>query len=231
MTLRDETTSDQELSFGETIKARRRALDLSQDNVYAAGGPSPTTLVRWERGDPLDHDPRPRILRRLDTALRWSSGTAFELYHGTITPDEALRERGTDSSTDGRDSIDAVLDPSNLVEQHGHRLTALIRKLIDRDNLADEQDAGARLLLTDLAQHSMISTLEKYDDGDELPEYLPTLVLAVHGADRPSPGTPQHDRWRYLMWLAGEATDPQDIERFQRHRALRHRPHPTNGGD
>ncbi|NLE82186.1 MAG: helix-turn-helix transcriptional regulator [Rhodococcus sp.] len=82
--------------FGQFVYKRRRLLNLTQDEVSAAGGPSDAAQTRAENGT----GPAPSIetLRKLDKALRWVPGSAARALEGGVpTPleDEAT---GTEAS-------------------------------------------------------------------------------------------------------------------------------------
>lgn len=71
--------------FGMTVRGRRLALGLTQDQVTAAGGPSDKRQTKIENGTP----PAPSVttLAKLDKALRWEPGSAAAaLNGGTPTP-------------------------------------------------------------------------------------------------------------------------------------------------
>lgn len=66
--------------FGEIVKARREELDLTQLDVWQAGGPSNTKLTEIENGRLRDLS---RVVaKRLDEALHWEAGSAKRAYKG-----------------------------------------------------------------------------------------------------------------------------------------------------
>lgn len=110
--------------LGDGVLKRRAELDLTQLDVWQAGGPSNTTLTKIEKGE-ADTLPR-TTARKLDEGLRWVKGSAKALFdHGTEPlplPDdiqglaradvrrlaEAIRAAAIDEST--RDELLQVLD-------------------------------------------------------------------------------------------------------------------------
>lgn len=83
------------------VLARREELDLSQLDVWAAGGPSNTTLTKiegWEPGEPEPTLSRPTF-RKLDKALRWVPGSARAALREGRAP-IPLPEDGLGSLTD-----------------------------------------------------------------------------------------------------------------------------------
>ncbi|MFZ2173288.1 MAG: helix-turn-helix domain-containing protein [Rhodococcus sp. (in: high G+C Gram-positive bacteria)] len=75
--------------FGQIVYRRRRLLNLTQDQVTAAGGPSDAAQTRAENG--TGPDPSIETLRKLDVALRWAPGSAARtLEGGSPTPVEEL---------------------------------------------------------------------------------------------------------------------------------------------
>ena len=67
--------------LADAVKARRAELDLTQYEVWQAGGPSNTTLTKVENGE-LESLTR-TTARKLDSGLMWAPGSAKALYeHG-----------------------------------------------------------------------------------------------------------------------------------------------------
>lgn len=87
--------------LGTAVLARRKELDLNQRGVADAGGPSDTTLSKLENGTVKVVSAA--TLRRLDTALEWTQGTARAIYEGK-TSDATVRVRAavTAAGTVGR---------------------------------------------------------------------------------------------------------------------------------
>lgn len=68
--------------FGQFVYKRRRLLNLTQDEVTAAGGPSDAAQTRAENG--TGPDPSIETLRKLDVALRWVPGSAARTLDGGV---------------------------------------------------------------------------------------------------------------------------------------------------
>ena len=66
--------------LAERVRARRAQLDMSQLDVWQAGGPSNTTLTEIENGR-LENLTR-TTARRLDQGLEWEPGSARRVWEG-----------------------------------------------------------------------------------------------------------------------------------------------------
>lgn len=66
--------------FGLAIKRRREELDLTQLDLWLAGGPSNSTLTAIENGR-IDSLSRVTA-KRLDACLHWEAGSARRLWDG-----------------------------------------------------------------------------------------------------------------------------------------------------
>src|SRR4051812_45414241 len=66
--------------LGRLVRERRVDLGLTQAEVNNAGGPSPATLYLLESGRREFY--RPQILRRLERALDWRSGSIQRVLAG-----------------------------------------------------------------------------------------------------------------------------------------------------
>lgn len=70
--------------LGDAVLARRADLDLTQLDVWQAGGPSNTTLTKIEGGQ-VETLPR-TTARKLDTGLQWVPGSARDLFEKGSPP-------------------------------------------------------------------------------------------------------------------------------------------------
>lgn len=93
------------------LRRRNDELDLSQMEVWQAGGPSNTTLTKIENGH-LEKLERVTA-RRLDTGLRWEPGSARRVWDGG--------------------------EPKPLVTNHAEDLADLRRRILESDALTPEQ--------------------------------------------------------------------------------------------
>lgn len=80
------------------VKARRDELDLTQMEVWMAGGPSNTTLTKIENAE-MDGLTR-TTARKLDAALQWEPGSARRVWEGgspnrILSPGLSGRESAT----------------------------------------------------------------------------------------------------------------------------------------
>lgn len=67
--------------LGAAVRRRRSALGLTQKQIWDAGGPSDTTLSKWEKGESASL-PRISTQTRLDGVLRWEPGSAAAVLAG-----------------------------------------------------------------------------------------------------------------------------------------------------
>ena len=68
------------LYLAQLIKERRLELGLTQAEVHSAGGPAPATLYLLENGCRTSFSPQ--ILRRLERALGWRTGSIRRVLAG-----------------------------------------------------------------------------------------------------------------------------------------------------
>ncbi|WP_081633898.1 helix-turn-helix transcriptional regulator [Terracoccus sp. 273MFTsu3.1] len=65
-------------ALADAVRSRRASMGWTQSDVAERGGPSDTTLSKIESASPSSL--AERTLRRLDTGLGWSPGTARQIY-------------------------------------------------------------------------------------------------------------------------------------------------------
>lgn len=110
--------------FGEVVLARRRELDLSQLDVWQAGGPSNTTLTEIENG--RVHTLTRTTARKLDAGLHWEPGSARRVWDGGepiplvngVKPEESAMWR-------------QIIEQSDLDEAKRRELIAEIQRALD----------------------------------------------------------------------------------------------------
>lgn len=78
------------------VRARRDELELSQLDVWQAGGPSNTTLTEIENG--RLHNLTRTTARKLDIGLQWETGSARRAWEGG-EPTPVLRPGGRPMSS------------------------------------------------------------------------------------------------------------------------------------
>lgn len=66
--------------FAEIVKQRRLELDYNQLELWAAGGPSNTTLTKIENAEMADLNRN--TAKKLDAGLRWTKGSAKATWEG-----------------------------------------------------------------------------------------------------------------------------------------------------
>lgn len=213
------TQHRQELTFGKTIKARRDALGLTQRDIYAKGGPSPSTLIRWEHGHNHSSPARKKALSNLDHALDWAPGTAHALYNGNISAQEALHNSSSSHHSATRQQDYDPLDPAHLIEEYGQRLITFVNNLILSDMLPDDMKAEARQLHSQLVRADILHLLQTRQQ-DQLEERFAPLnfantVLILSAANKPQPGSTEYERWSYITWRTGGWVPPKDAARFR----------------
>ena len=100
--------------FGELVLARRAELDLSQMDVWQAGGPSNTTLTEIENGR-LERLTR-TTAKKLDVGLQWESGSAKRAWEGG-EPQPLVKGVAPENSAYLRQAIlEADLEPDTRAE-------------------------------------------------------------------------------------------------------------------
>lgn len=84
-------TEDAAIRPGRLIRERRKALELTQADVQAAGGPSTATLRLVEGGKHTDF--RPSTIQPLEKALHWGPGSIAILQGGGPSVSGVIREQ------------------------------------------------------------------------------------------------------------------------------------------
>ncbi|MFC9995292.1 hypothetical protein [Nocardia sp. NPDC127526] len=188
------------------VRERRRELNVSLDDVIAAGGPTRRTLVRVEAAT-LGPAPKPVTFRRLDQALSWHSGSAARAYWRGEKPRARAEQRTLDAGTavvavpaalalqlfNTQIELNAALG-TDPVDERG------LRSSVDRLNTHLGRLLG--LYLTDL--------LERNWRPDAAP---PPLVEQAFGELLSTPVSeddPDYEDKLYRRWLIGRAPDIPD---------------------
>lgn len=212
----DRSDEDRWGTFARVLSKRRESLDLTQREVYAAGGPSPTTQVRWESGEVPSSQPRPRILMKLDAALRWPAGTAKKVLDGELAAEEAIHlPQGPDRVTDPG-SLEAALDPSRLVTELAARILRYIMATRSMPTIAPELAEEGDALTEQVSEHYATLLLERHGGPDQqIPDEIANLLFPTLTSPEPARGTPEHHRWAYRRWLAGVSFPDEHASDFQ----------------
>jgi hypothetical protein len=214
--------SESRARFGRFVSERRRALNLTQDEVRAAGGPSDAAQTRAENG--TGPEPSQRTLRRLDTGLNWAEGSAARtLLGGVPRPLEAEPERdagrprgatefGPDSVAVSVEMIADLLAPHATLNSFRGRWSEVTEdefdKATDALNAAISRITG--VYVTDLLERN---------GGPGVP--VPALIEFAFGHHLDEPvgdDTADAEERLYRRWLAGRPIDADaDLEsRFRR---------------
>jgi hypothetical protein len=220
----DGSTHDRWHTFARAISGRREALALTQREVYAAGGPSPTTLVRWETGEEPENPPRAKSLARLDASLRWPNGTSRKLLDGDLIAEDAIQlpPRSGSGSPLGGDgdptSLESALDPTRVITDLSGRILRYLMASTSIDgidpSLAEEGEELAELV----SEYYITLLLERYGGPDrELPDTIGSVVIPALTAPEPAQGSPEHQRWSYRRWLAGVSFPNDSARDFQQY--------------
>lgn len=115
------SSSSQRLA--EVVLARRAQLELSQIDVWQAGGPSNTTLSDIENGR-MENLSR-TTARRLDVGLRWEPGSARTVWNGG--------------------------EPTPLISGVSPSLSAKLRKIVEESPDLDEAERATVLRIIESA--------------------------------------------------------------------------------
>ncbi|AOW91767.1 DNA-binding protein [Rhodococcus sp. WMMA185] len=203
------------------VHKRRRFLNLTQDQVTAAGGPSDAAQTRAENG--TGPDPSIETLRKLDTALQWVPGSAARaLEGGDPTPLEMLgREEGKPRSrrlTLGPSEIPLDLDTIVEILDPHTRIAKLSAAHPEVPGLADA--AGSLSRAVSKITGAYVTRLLEVNGGPSGPRQ-PLLEFAFgHLFEEPSNVTDPSEReevhYRRFLYGKEEELDTATRERFRR---------------
>jgi hypothetical protein len=96
--------------LARAVKARRAELEVTQYDVWQAGGPSNTTLTKIEAGH-LESLTR-KTARNLDAALEWEPGSAKRVWAGGEPIPLLPGVRPESSAILRKQILDADLEPA-----------------------------------------------------------------------------------------------------------------------
>ncbi|TQF69226.1 helix-turn-helix transcriptional regulator [Rhodococcus spelaei] len=214
--------SDNRARFGRFVIERRRTLNLTQDEVRAAGGPSDAAQTRAENG--TGPEPSQRTLRRIDTGLNWAAGSAARtLLGGHPEPLEAAdnpissgppraTEFGPDSVAVPLEMIVELMTPHAMLNSFRDRWPEVTQQEFDKatDALNEAVSRITGVYVTGLLETNA---------GPGVP--VPALIEFAfgHHLDEPAGDDPTENQERlYRRWLAGRPIDVDaDTEsRFRR---------------
>jgi transcriptional regulator with XRE-family HTH domain len=226
--------------FGQFVYKRRRLLNLTQDQVTAAGGPSDAAQTRAENG--TGPDPSIETLRKLDVALRWAPGSAARtLEGGSPTPLEALdaEERSAPSRplTLGPSEIPLSLDTIIEILGPHTRITKLSAAHPEVPGLADAAADLSRVVSKITGAY--VTRLLEVNGGPAGPRQ-PLIEFAFgHLLEEPPTADDPHEReealYRRFLYGREEGLDAATRERFWRRWEdavrLKDTDHPERSGD
>lgn len=201
-------------AFADAVKRRRGSLGLSQRDVYTYGGPSPATLMKVENTDGTGPRPGPKTLARFDHALQWSSGTAYRVFEGQLSPDAAVAARTRATSNTGTD-VEAALDPARMIIDYGGEIISYLMSVSTISELPDSVRQHGEELTNVLSDFYVTMLLERFGGpGKELPDHIRASILPALTAPEPARETPDYYRWAYRRWLAGLNSNESDTNLF-----------------
>lgn len=113
-------------TLAKFVLRRRADLDMSQDDVQAADGPSKPTLTKIESGrGPISRT----TLKKLDKALEWVPGSARAALYEDAAPIPLPPSGDVASSALGREAAFGPIEDANRWGPH-EELIALTRALV-----------------------------------------------------------------------------------------------------
>lgn len=156
--------------LGEYVEARRRALGMSQIDVWKAGGPSNSTLTGIESGTSAKVSPS--TLRKLDSALGWTEGSAGRTLNGG---EPTLVETSTRSNRQMHDIatlLDRLLEDTEIIVKEARAIA----------------DPGSRVVsISEDAFDSAVAVCIHILGGEESVMKGAAELLAVLGEDESEP--------------------------------------------
>ncbi|MFD1812066.1 XRE family transcriptional regulator [Rhodococcus gannanensis] len=202
-------------SLARAVVERRRRLNLTLDQVKAAGGPSDVTTGKIEKAQ--IPEPSARTLRRLDVALRWVDGSAARVLTGSapVPVEDLSSPGGVDADADSVTlSLALVGDLSDLAKRYeqlasdhrGEPFAVELGRVNERFDLL--VDRIMRAWLTVQLERRTKSPGAGHAAGHAIGDPVVEMLLGDY-LDRSSqpPTAEDADDLRYLRWLTGRADD------------------------
>lgn len=196
--------------FGNIVHARRTELDLSQQAVRAAGGPSQPTLIKIERGDPPG--PTTGVLDKLDLALRWTPGSAAEALAGGAPTDNT-----NDQISFGAAGVVPmpIGDLTKLLDAFAtlrEELSRVGRRAEPKRELVEHLMAVGEQTLGKLASDLVTRILELNKDAPLAMDALANILRDQLRIPALGPTPSDKEAQRYRRWLTGDLPDATDDE-------------------
>lgn len=109
-------------ALAQRVVARRGELDLTQQAVYAAGGPSTVTIRQIEGVGRTSY--KPLILSRLEKALGWAPGSVRAILAGGEPTLTAKDDDRSSTRAGGSDSVEPT------PEEDAYRMLVSMRRVV-----------------------------------------------------------------------------------------------------
>lgn len=153
-------TEDAATRLGRLIRERRKALNLTQAEVQAAGGPSTATLRLIEGGKHTDF--RPSTSQPLEKALHWAPGSIASILAGGV-PSVSGAIRGRTGLIETFTAVDGG-EQENLQRL---RLAAIIMDARDLVRSQPGPMMTALAAILDEASDLVMKVIAERDDGED----------------------------------------------------------------
>ncbi|NCL75578.1 helix-turn-helix domain-containing protein [Rhodococcus sp. YH1] len=198
--------------FARIVAERRRLLGLTLDQLQQAGGPSDVTTGKIEKG--AIASPSARTLRRLDTGLQWTEGSAARAFAGgdpTALEEVPSIRRSTPGAVNAAaDSVTLSLTVVNELSDLAKRYEKLAGTIEDRELVAElgQINADFDLLVDRILRAWLIAQLERKSAPDSPVRGDPVVEMLIGDYLNRTPEPPSVEdahELLYLRWLTGRA--------------------------
>lgn len=198
--------------FARIVAERRRLLGLTLDQLQQAGGPSDVTTGKLEKG--AIASPSARTLRRLDSGLQWTEGSAARAWAGgepTPLEDIPSARRSTPSAVNAdADSVTLSLTVVNELSDIAKRYERLAGTIEDQELVVElgRINTDLDLLVDRILRAWLIAQLERKSAPDSPVRGDPVVEMLIgdYLNRTPEPPSPEDaHELLYLRWLTGRA--------------------------
>lgn len=203
-------TLDRLARFGDRVASRRQALGLRLTHVPDMGGPSATRMTSIEHGK--GPEPKPSTLSKLDSVLRWESGSARRTLDGG-------EPRELSQPADGPKQLELSDGTFTITNEEIAGVLATIRRLDNQLRKANNTIMANPEFHTAYREHAasisnivgrwVTSLLERNaQPGKPLPPLLELSLGSFFDADPDDEtGLIDLEEQLYRRWLAGRVVD------------------------
>lgn len=200
--------------FARIVAERRRLLGLTLDQLQQAGGPSDVTTGKIEKG--AIASPSARTLRRLDTGLQWTEGSAARAFAGgepTALEEVPSVRRSTPGTVNAAaDSVTLSLTVVNELSDIAKRYERLAGTIEDRELVAElgRINTDFDVLVDRILRAWLIAQLERKSAPDSPVRGDPVVEMLIGDYLNRTPEPPSVEdahELLYLRWLTGRAGD------------------------